>query len=130
MTCDLIPKHIQWMRATGNHAKTTIAARERLLVYSDRHLEWGIGEANETEIIRLKADHADQWSRWTKHTYDTHLRSFYDWAIVAGKLHDNPMAHIPKPRQGDRVPNPCTRAELLVALTAPGQPWRRPWPKD
>jgi len=122
--CDLIPAHIQWMRATGNHAKTTIKARERFLAHADAHLDWGIAEANEAEIIDYKATHADVWKPWTKHTYDSHFRGFFDWGVQCGKLHENPMLRIPKPRQGDRTPNPCTRAELLVALTAPGQPWR------
>lgn len=124
MTCDLIPAHIRWMRATGNHAKTTIRAREQFLTHADQHLDWGIGEANEAEIIGYKAAHADTWSRWTKHTYDTHFRSFFDWGVQTGRLHVNPMLHIPKPRQGDRTPNPCTREQLLIALTAPRQPWR------
>jgi len=124
MTCDLVPEYVKWLKAAG-HAETTIEKRERLLIHADDHLRWGLADADETEIIEYKAIHSTIWSPWTKHTYDTHLRSFYAWGVLTERLTLDPMLHIPKPKQGDRTPNPCTDQELLTALTAPGQPWRR-----
>lgn len=121
MTCDLVPAHLEWLQAAG-HAETTIRARQRVLTHADNHLPEGLAEASEAEIITYKATAG--WSKWTRHTYDGHLRGFYAWGVHAGHLILDPMLYIPRPKQGDRTPNPCTDGELLVALTAPIQPWR------
>jgi site-specific recombinase XerD len=133
---DPIDAHVTWLKASGRHAKNTITDRQRLLRHADTWLldhqrssgmvdpkPDGLYNASETEIIGYRA--TATWSQWTKHTYDGHLREFYRWGVAHGLLALDPMLYIPKPRQGDRTPNPCTTAELQTALTAPNQPWRR-----
>jgi len=119
---DLLPDYEKWLRAAGR-ADKTITARLRLLNHADQHLPWGLDQADESEIINYTA--AADWSPWTRHTYDGHLRGCYRWALAAGRITLDPMLHIPKPRQGDRTPNPCGDDELALALTAPPMPWRR-----
>lgn len=121
---DLIDAHVRWLKATGQHSEATIRDRERLLRHADAHMPWGLDQADESEIISYKTDTAG-WSQWTKHTYDGHLRMFYRWGVDEGLLTLDPMTRLPKPREGQRLPNPCTDAELRIALTAPPMPWRR-----
>lgn len=119
---DLIPLHTKWLRA-GGRSENTILARERLLWHADEWLPFGLDQAHPDEIAEYEAD--PSWEPWTLHTYDGHLRGYYGWAVEFGHLTSNPMEHLIRPREGDRLPDPCTDAELARILTeAPEHPWR------
>jgi integrase len=119
---DLIPLHIKWLRA-GGRSESTIAARERLLWHADDFLPYGLDQAHPDEIADYEAD--PSWEPWTRFTYDSHLRGYYGWGVEFGHLINNPMAHLIRPAEGERLPDPCTDAELARILAeAPERPWR------
>jgi site-specific recombinase XerD len=117
---DLIPEHLTWFKA-GGASKRTVDDRKRVLEHADARLPWGLDEANQPEF----AAYLSQWTGWTLHTYHYHLRGFTRWGVREGHLIADPMANIPRPPEGSRIPNHCSDEELTLALTAPEQPWRR-----
>jgi len=122
---DLIPPHLTWLRA-GGRSTATIDARQRLLWHADDHLPYGLDDAYADEIAAYEAN--DDWAPWTLHTYDSHLRGFFGWGVETGHLPDDPMRHLIRPDEGDRLPDPCTDAELARLLElAPAKPWRLVW---
>lgn len=118
---DLIASHLTWLRAAGR-STSTIRDRRRALLHADRTLPWGLDESDEDEIAAYLAN--DEWATWTRYTYWGHLAGFYAWAATRRYLTLDPMADMPRPKQGQVIPKPCTDAELALALTAPAQPWR------
>lgn len=109
MTTDLIPRHLIWLRA-GGRSDQTIHDRGRLLNHADHHLPNGLDRAHTEEIQVYQADL--RWSDWTRFTYDNHLRGYYVWGVNAGHYSMDPTAAIPRPMEGDRLPDPITDAEL------------------
>lgn len=110
---DLIPRHSAWLRAIGR-SEHTVMCRQRRLRHADTHLPHGIDGSHTDEIEIYMGE--PTWSRWTRHTYHNHLRAYYDWAHTAGHLTMNPMTSMPRPPEGDRLPDPCTDQELSDAL--------------
>jgi len=117
---DLIPLHLQWMKAKGQ-SKRTMEDRKRVLVHANAQLPWGLDDADPAEI----AAYLGQWSGWTLHTYHVHLAGYYRWGCRVGHHALDPMLTLDRPPEGPRVPNPCSTAELQTALAGPEQPWRR-----
>lgn len=115
----LLPQYERWLRA--RRAKRTADERMIFLRRADRHLPWGVDEADEDELAELLAP----YSGWTAATYDGHLRGLYMWALQRGKITLDPMAELGRPGPGPRIPHPCTDDEFALALTAPAWPWRR-----
>lgn len=127
-TLDRIARHIAWLRPrvhTGQAARNrkdgtpidppTVEKRLRLLLHAQRHLEHGIDRSHYLEIDA----YLSQWTGWSRYSYDTHLRSYYDWAVWAEELDFNPMVRLDKPDQGVKLPHPCEDHELAIAATAP-----------
>jgi len=120
----LIAKHIAWLRprvrsahkGSADDEYPTIIARRRLLEHADEHLPHGLLDREVGEHIE---PYLSQWRGWTRYTYHNHLNGFYAWGVEDGRLFFNPMASLARPDRGENVPNPCTDAELAVALTAP-----------
>lgn len=92
-----------------------------MLFWAERHLPGGLENAGSSELIGILGQR--DWSIWTRHTYDGHIRTFYDWAVENEYLTCNPMAKIRRPKSGESVPNPCTTAELEHALANLPEPW-------
>lgn len=120
----LIQEHLAWLRPRIRSAHQgrnddeypTIVARRRLLHHADRHLPHG--------LLDLEVgDHIDtylgRWEGWSRYTYWTHLKGFYTWGVTTKHLYFDPMAKLARPARGEDIPNPCTDAELAIALTAP-----------
>lgn len=119
---DTIEAYAKWSRV-AKHAEQTVDRRVRLLRHADKRLPYGLYRAIPAELI----DYLDssEWSAWTHSTYDTYLRGYFRWAVEEAELPEDPMFHVPRPPEGDRLPNPCTDAELVHLLTrAPEKPWR------
>lgn len=119
---ELIPRYLRHLRARG-FARSTIEARDRLLRHADHWLPYGLEEADRGDLEEYLGE--QDWSDWTRYTYDGHLRGYYEWAVDADDgLTINPMHRMPKPRKGDCVPNPVTNDEMRAALErSPRQPW-------
>ncbi|HEX6869831.1 MAG TPA: tyrosine-type recombinase/integrase [Micromonosporaceae bacterium] len=119
---DLIPRHLTWLRAAGR-SERTVHDRRRLLEHADARLPYGIDDADAEEWAAYLASR--RWSAWTRHTYYTHAIKYYDWGVAAGYYRHNPVADLPRPAEGDRIPKPATDDELALALRdLPHQPWR------
>jgi integrase/recombinase XerD len=106
---DLIPRHLTWLRA-GGRSDHMIHDRGRLLRHANSHLPHGLDEAHTEEIQAYQAN--QRWSDWTRYTYDGHLRGYYAWGVNAGHYTLDPTAAVPRPREGDRLPDPITDGEL------------------
>jgi site-specific recombinase XerD len=119
---ELIPRHLRHLRARG-FAHTTIESRSRLLRHADRYLPYGLDEADREDLEEYLSE--QQWSDWTRHTYDGHLRGYYRWAIdVDDGLAIDPTRTMPHPKKGECLPDPVTDDELAAALRrSPRQPW-------
>lgn len=118
---DLIAIHLKHMRA-GGFAKSTRDSRRRLLRHADRSLPYGLDEADRDDLAEYLSQ--DGWSDWTRHTYDSHLRGYYTWAVELEELILNPMLAMKHPRNGECLPDPVSTEELELALSrSPRQPW-------
>lgn len=116
----LIDEHLAWLRPRVRSGHTsgelpTIVARRRLLHHADRHLPHGLLDREVGDTIDA---YLSRWRGWSRYTYWTHLKGFYAWGVNAGRLLFDPMAHLARPARGEDVPNPCTDAELAIALEA------------
>lgn len=119
---DLIPPHLDWLRA-GGRSDRTVGDRQRLLHHADAHLPYGLDSADTDEWAQYLANPG--WSVWTRYTYRTHANGYYAWAVAAEQLTLNPLDGLTRPPQGDAIPDPATDAELAEALELlPEQPWR------
>lgn len=116
----LIGQHLNWLRPRIRTATDpdrdppTLVKRRRLLRHADEHLPWGVEQADPAEI----AAYLSAWTGWSRYTYDTHLRSFYRWALAAGYVTVDPMAGIPKPARGPEETILPADGELALALCA------------
>lgn len=102
-----------WMRAQS-WSENTIRERVRLV----RRVAGGrdplvIGTE---DVLRFLAQ---PFADSTRHTYDASLRAFFHWCVVAGVRPDDPMAGLPRPRDGRREAVGL-RSEHVVRLLASG----------
>ena len=116
---DLIEEHLDWLRprvrtAVAAADPPTIAKRRRCLLHAELHLPLGIHQASTDEVDT----YLSHWAGWTRYTYDTHLRSYYHWAVRFAGLDWSPMEDLPKPSHPDAEPHPCEDHELAIAATA------------
>ena len=63
------------------------------------------------------------WSRWTIHTYHSHLVGFYQWAASRGWLTCDPTEELPTPPSGVARPKPVDHGELQHAIAHSPDPW-------
>jgi integrase len=117
----LISEHTDWLgRPRAGHraaSERTVADRERILRFADRHLPNGLIDVDEKQIAELLA--SPGWSPWTRWTYDTALRVFYGWAALKGKMSCDPMGELPKPAMPVGLPRPMRDEHLAVLMRAP-----------
>lgn len=61
-------------------------------------------------------------------TYSVHVRAFYRWLSVTGRIQDDPSALLPLPKIRQRMPRPIPEEDLRVALDAArSRPHLRIW---
>jgi len=117
---DIIDAHLSWMTAE-HYATATQRDRRRLLLHAHAHLPHSLDDVHPDELATFLAN--PSWSRWTAHTYATHLVGFYRWAYLSGWLDSDPTATLRTPPSGLTRPKPVTAAELHHALAHTGEPW-------
>ncbi len=121
MELPLIDRYAEQLRAAGS-SDNTIGSRTRVLRRIDRDLPRGLNEANRDELTAILAACR---TAWTRCTYYSHLRGYYRAMVESDRLTFDPSAAIPRPREGDRLPNPVSDEELAAALDrSPEHPWR------
>jgi integrase/recombinase XerD len=113
---DLIEAHIEHMQLSGEYSDRTIADRKKILHRLHDHLPLGLAYADTDNIRAFLA--RPGWSRWTRCTYDMHIRSAYHWWCDNGYQDGNPVTW-PAPKRPRLVPRPATDAALVVALGLP-----------
>ncbi len=122
---DLIKPHLTWLEA-GGRSENTIKVRRRVLEHAEQHLAHGLDDSPPEEIAAYLAN--PTWKPWTLSSYFGNLDRFYNWGYAAEKYECNPMRGLQRPREGDRIPNPCTDEEMTHALThLPERTWRPAW---
>lgn len=115
---DLVRAFVRFMRGAGL-AESTIQVRVELLVRVARRYGHPFG---------LTRDQLSQFlgrpglARWTRTTYFTQLRSFYEWAVDEELLTRSPMVKMRKPRARMGVPRPAP-LEAFHRLLAGAEPW-------
>ena len=110
----LIHDHVTWCRAAGL-AHRTITDRAKLLHRLDRDLPHGLLHACEAELVEWLAGHGH--TNQTTRTYGGHMRGFYRWATIAGRLTFDPTTGLPRPRVPRRTPRPAPDQLLAAILT-------------
>jgi len=100
-----------------------VQGRRKVLRLADRQLPYGLCRASDLEIGAWL--HRPGRAQWTISSYDSHLRQFYGWALSGEHVTLDPMADMPRPGEGPRIPDPLDQDEMAIALTAPAVPWRR-----
>jgi integrase len=117
----LIDPHLKWLKAGGRSEKT-LENREQALWQAEEQLPYGLDEATTDDVADYLGN--GTWSTWTRHTYETHLRRFYDWMYDTHERDDHPMWGLLRTPEGDRLPNPCTDEELAHLLEHAPRKWR------
>lgn len=125
---DLISAHCAHLRAEG-YSNRTVGEREYWLRLADRQLEYGVVDADRTELTGWLGN--PSWSAWTRTAAHYHLSSFYLWGCDPGNaadpdvpvLDDNPMAGIRRPRVTKGEPRPVSDAELDHILEHAREPY-------
>jgi site-specific recombinase XerD len=102
-----------WMRAAPL-AERTVTERTGLIELFAARAGIDPLEATWRQLAEFLAD--PTFSIGTVHTYGSHLRTFYGWAVRVGLRVDDPTALLPKPRPIRRVPHPITTSELEALL--------------
>lgn len=115
-TDDLIELHVTFLAAAGR-AANTIRDRRTCLERLERALPFGLLFATSEQLAAWLS--RPEWSRWTRHTYASHLIGFYRWAHKQRLLDSDPMADIERPKTPRGLPRPVTDEQLAKLLTAP-----------
>lgn len=123
-----MPLHVTpyslWLRAAGS-SDATVERRSLFLRWAADHLPAGLHAASTEQLASLMAGRS--WARWTRRTYDGHLRGYYHWAKDNGLRPDNPMDLLRRPPQGSRVPRPISEDELHRLLNSTPPPFPLVW---
>lgn len=114
---DLIEDHLAYLTLRG-YSDETIEDRGKILHRLNEHLRplGGLGRATTRGIQQFLAHPG--WSRWTRATYDSHIRSAYAWWCDNGYLDGNPITW-PAPRRPKLVPKPASEDTIAIVLGLP-----------
>lgn len=120
---DLIAEYLEHERQAG-HTDATIRGRREMLTRLNATLPYGVGQTSTAELAAWLYN--DAWSRNTKATYYTTLRSFYGWAAspVGGWINFDPTCDLEKVTRVKGVARPVTDDQLRRLLTESAQPFR------
>lgn len=112
----LIEQHLTALKAE-ERSPATIRDRGRCLRRLHEDLPHGILYACTEQLQAWLA--YDQWDRWTRYTYTSHLLAFFRWLLAQGIRDDDPTRALRRPPAPKCLPRPATAAQIAVALTAP-----------
>jgi integrase/recombinase XerC len=125
-SADLIDAFLAHLAGRDRSART-VGDWARILAHADAELPFGLESADEQEIRTWL--YRDGWSRSTKATYYTALRSFYRWSVEVAPdtigLHTDPTARIERPKPPRGRPRPMADEHLNVILAQGRDPYRR-----
>lgn len=118
---EIVRSHCEWLRRTG---ATTITQNYRrgVLERLARTLPGPLLGAAPGDLERWHTQLTVSLS--TLAGYTSHVRQFYKWAVVTGRLDTDPTTHLPRTKVPKRRPRPVPDADLRVALTCAPEPVR------
>lgn len=109
---DLLADYETWMRSWGAAENTIHArlkfARERLGAWVEPSV------VTSAQVQGFLAN--PEFSPWTRMTYHSHLRSWFQWLTESGRTESDPMDKVRRPRAPKQRPKPLTQAEVDVVL--------------
>ena len=120
----VLEAHLHRLQLLG-HSEGSVYARRRALIRMQALIPVPLLEASGQDLAAWR-EQLLELTPASVRGYVSHARSFYDWAIGAGLLEQNPAAALPVPRRPRMLPRPIGAEDLAVALAAaPGR--IRPW---
>lgn len=121
---ECLESHLRWLRLRGL-AENSVYQRGRAVT----RLRVALG----IDLFTATPGMLEDWRATLSRLSDqgivcevSHIRQFYEWAVMAGRCPLNPAARLPVPRLGRRLPRPIGEDDLLAAL-ASAPPRIRPW---
>lgn len=120
---NLITEHLAHLRR-ANCTDATLRGRREILERLNRDLPLGLGQATPKELTEWL--YRDSWSRNTKATYYSALKTFYAWATNPRDpwLTFNPMEDLERCTATRGAARPVTDEELRRILTEAAEPFR------
>jgi integrase/recombinase XerC len=116
--------HLRALEQGGRHSPETIYSRRGALRRLAAALPGGLLDATAADLAAWR--NGLTVAPGTITDYVSHAREFYDWAIGAGLLEENPAAGLVLPRRVRRLPRPIAETDLFTAVDS--APRRiRPW---
>ena len=108
----LIETYDEWMR-TCNWSPRTVNARRQFAAH--RLDAWGLDGFTDANIQAYMSN--PDFSRWTRSTYDAHLRAFVSW-LVAARLLTTPPTYIDhkSPKRPKSKPRPLSDEDVRRVL--------------
>lgn len=106
----------QWMRAVG-YTEATVTTRTKGIRTLQRHC--GLSDPRLIQAPHVISWLADQGSPWSRATYWSSARTWFDHLIATRQRDDDPMELVPKPRQPKGVPRPVSERVVRKVLDAP-----------
>lgn len=124
---DMIEAYIEHLRRL-NRSPVTIEKRRALLGRVNNELTYGVAETTTEELADWL--HREQWSRATRATYYTALRSFYTWATRPRDqwITFDPTIDLEEATHPKGLPRPITDDELAFILKRLREPYKT-WSK-
>jgi integrase len=118
----IITEHLRWIQLEGL-AEGTVRTRRRVLYRLHRQLRIPLASATEDDLLGWR-ESLRYLGDGTTGVYVSHVRSFYDWAVLRGYCTVSPAARIPVPYVGQRLPRPADTTDLFTAIEHAPQPIR------
>jgi integrase len=125
---DIVAAHLVWMKGE-RYSQRTRDDRAKVLHLANKRFPRGLDDVYQHEIEAFLD--TPTWTRWTVHTYYSHLAGFYRWAMKVGwdeggyrnTLTLDPTADIKPPPCGVSRPKPITGDDIRRALMFSDDPW-------
>jgi integrase/recombinase XerC len=118
----IVAGYAGWMRSWGASERTIDA---RCKVARSRLNAWGL-EGLTPMNIQVYLGHDPTWSKWTRATYYSNIKSLCDFLVRAGTLQSSPMDEVRKSKRPGPAPRPLSEAEaarVMAAATGRTRDW-------
>lgn len=118
-----IGQHCQHCRTRGLRPET-IRQRKTVLGLLADTLGKPLLKAEPAELEAWQAQLAATHPAYTTATYSSHVKAFYDWAVVTGRRPDDPSTGLLRVRIPKSLPRPIDEDDLRVGLACAVEPVR------
>lgn len=109
---NIVTDYEAWLRSWGASESTV---RTRCKIARGRLAEWGGPAGFTVENVQAWLGRPDL-AKWTRSTYNTHLRELCKWLVAAGHLAADPMEDVRRPGRPSSLPRPLSEAEVARVL--------------